>query len=373
MTVRVYRSTDTGAYATLDNSAGALVAVLDSVLVSGYDLGAVSGITRSGSIATITFNAAHGLVGPCNRVTVAGVDQADYNGEQAVTVASPTALTYTVANSPVTPATGTITAVKAGAGWTLPYTGSGTRAYRMGSGNLRYLYVDDNGTTSARAVGYETMTDISDTSGNAFPTSAQFSGGLYLPKSNTTPYRDWIAVTTENSIYFWINCNGTLTSSPIWFFGDFPSQKAVDAYNTAFCAGTSAQFTSGNGVLSCTASVSTVLTGHYIARTAAQTGTSVTAGKFINTAASKTNAMAGAAGLPYPAMDGGLKYSPIYIHEAVLGDVRGQLPGALAPLHIRPLTHLDTFTGTGDYAGKTYLVLTGYSSGQCFIEISNTR
>ena len=65
----------------------------------------VSGITRSGTTATATCSL-HGLsIG--SLVKLGGADQTDYNG--TVTVASiPTAntFTYTVANSPVTPATG---------------------------------------------------------------------------------------------------------------------------------------------------------------------------------------------------------------------------------------------------------------------------
>lgn len=70
----------------------------------------VSGITRTGTTATATCPL-HGLsVGSI--VRVAGADQADYNG--TVTVASiPTAstFTYAVANSPATPATGSMCAV----------------------------------------------------------------------------------------------------------------------------------------------------------------------------------------------------------------------------------------------------------------------
>jgi SPP1 family predicted phage head-tail adaptor len=69
---------------------------------------AVSGITRSGSTATVTTAEAHGFV-TGDYVTHAGAAQAEYNGEFQVTVTNTTVYTVTVAGTPVSPATGTIT------------------------------------------------------------------------------------------------------------------------------------------------------------------------------------------------------------------------------------------------------------------------
>lgn len=67
----------------------------------------VSSLTRSGSTATLTTSTPHSFV-TGQKVVISGATQADYNGAFTVTVTGPTAFTYTVANSPVTPATGTI-------------------------------------------------------------------------------------------------------------------------------------------------------------------------------------------------------------------------------------------------------------------------
>jgi hypothetical protein len=69
---------------------------------------AVTSITRSGTTATVTTTAAHGLE-TGDYVAVEGADQADYNGDFEITVTGTDEFTYTVANSPATPATGTIT------------------------------------------------------------------------------------------------------------------------------------------------------------------------------------------------------------------------------------------------------------------------
>jgi uncharacterized phiE125 gp8 family phage protein len=70
---------------------------------------AVTSITRSSTTATVTTTAAHGY-STGQRVTIAGSDQADYNGTVEITVTGAAMFTFTVANSPTTPATGTMTA-----------------------------------------------------------------------------------------------------------------------------------------------------------------------------------------------------------------------------------------------------------------------
>jgi hypothetical protein len=75
--------------------------------------------------------------------------------------------------------------------------------------------------------------------------------------------------------------------------------------------------------------------------------------------------------------DGGLYLSPIWIHHS--GSIRGYLKGLWAPCHDRPLNHNDTFSGTGNMAGKSFLVqdipawVQNVSQvGQVHIETSNT-
>lgn len=69
---------------------------------------AITSITRAGTTATVATATVHGLA-TGEIVTIAGADQADYNVTATITVTSTTLFTYTVANSPTTPATGTMT------------------------------------------------------------------------------------------------------------------------------------------------------------------------------------------------------------------------------------------------------------------------
>lgn len=69
----------------------------------------VASITRSGSTATATFSTAHQYA-PGTQITIAGADQAEYNGTYTVlSVPTETSLTYQISGTPATPATGTIT------------------------------------------------------------------------------------------------------------------------------------------------------------------------------------------------------------------------------------------------------------------------
>jgi hypothetical protein len=52
--------------------------------------------------------------------------------------------------------------------------------------------------------------------------------------------------------------------------------------------------------------------------------------------------------------------------------VRGLLPGIWFPLHNRPFSPGDTFTGANELAGKTFEVVLASSAGQFFFETSDT-
>jgi hypothetical protein len=78
-----------------------------AVYAIGDDSMAISSITRTLLVATVTTAQPHGLETGC-KVTVSGAGQADYNKTAAITVTGPKTFTYAVANDPVTPATGTL-------------------------------------------------------------------------------------------------------------------------------------------------------------------------------------------------------------------------------------------------------------------------
>jgi len=80
--------------------------------VSNTSSFSVTSITRSGTVATVTTPGEHGYKAGEN-VLIAGANQSDYNGTVGIlSIPTSTTFTYAVANSPATPATGTITVVK---------------------------------------------------------------------------------------------------------------------------------------------------------------------------------------------------------------------------------------------------------------------
>lgn len=67
----------------------------------------ITSITRSGTTATVTFALAHGM-SDGDPLKISGANQSDYSGIFQVSYVSATVVTIEVANSPVTPATGTL-------------------------------------------------------------------------------------------------------------------------------------------------------------------------------------------------------------------------------------------------------------------------
>lgn len=70
----------------------------------------VSSLTRSGSVATLVTSTPHPIGAVNVPITVSGADQSDYNVVEAeiLEIVDGSTLTYSVANSPASPATGTI-------------------------------------------------------------------------------------------------------------------------------------------------------------------------------------------------------------------------------------------------------------------------
>ncbi|CAN5813834.1 hypothetical protein BH20PSE1_BH20PSE1_01000 [soil metagenome] len=373
--VKIFRSTDAGA-AVLSGTAGALITLLDAVLVNGQNSKTVT-ITRSASTATATATA-HGFLAG-QKIVVSGANETEYNIEAYISNVAANTFDYTVSGTPATPATGTITAKQASAGWAKEFSGTNLAAYRPPAGGNRLrLRIDDTGTTNGRGVGYETMSDVNTGTGD-FPTAAQISGGLYWPKSNTADAtaRPWIIAATDRLIIMHVSSSSiaNATNASICVFGDIKSFKSGDAYSTIHIAGTITTTTASNILSLVSTSLGNTASGHYISRSYTQLGTSLNVGKHIDSAKAMSTVSIGSvtSTLVYPnGPDGGLYMSSIWIHEISGPHVRGTIPGLWAPLHNKPLEHLDTVSGTGALAGKTFQALKMYNGSECLLELSDT-
>lgn len=390
MAVYVMRSTDTGA-PTLSGTTGELVTLLDALLVNGYNSKTIT-ITRSGATATASCTS-HGF-NTLQTVKISGADQAEYNGEfRVLTTPDANTFTFTVSGSPATPATGTITCVVAPLGFSTAYTATNKRAYQQKAGtNQFYLRVTDDGTGSAsygRVVGYETMSDI-DTGTNAFPTAAQFSGGLYWGKSSaaSATQRAWRLFSDGKIFYLCIKADGASWTGVA--FGDFKSHIPGDVYNTVLIANSgTVMFSAGNGQELWGASYYYFDTGGantWVARNyAGAVGCDKTT-RYVGFGGTSIRLIIGG-GLDYPLAAGGASMPKIYVMS---GDpataanwrlgTRGELQGFRPFQHQNPtgVADGDTFTGGGDVAGKQYMILgpignnLGISGYNVAFEISDT-
>lgn len=372
MTVRLFYGSETG-LGQSTGVAGALIALLDKILVNGFNSQSLTSITRSGATATVG-KTAHGFRSG-QTVNQSGWDQAEYNGNFVIFNVTANTYDITVTGTPTTPGTGTATGKVAAVGWTKPYNGTNKAVYRPSAGNQFYLRIDDAGTTQARSVGYEAMTDV-DTGTNAFPTAVQFAGGLYWPKSGTAnaTVRDYVVIADEKRFYWIVDqASDSWNTAQGAFFGDIKTYKAGDTYHTLIIAQPTATVSNSSNLYNTATNPATAQSGHYMARAFSQIGGSVACGKIIDYCKANQTTAIGSGGASYPdPVSGSLNVCPVFVHESSVNGIRGELPGVLAPLHARPLNTLDTYEGTDDYAGLNFISVNMYSAAQMHFQINGT-
>lgn len=367
-TVKFYRGDFPGA-PTLNGVAGSMIGVLDECGITGFGSRTATALVVSGGVATLTLasdsenpNLLHSVV------AVDGVTGAmtDLNGEQRVTGATLTALQFPTALADGT-ATGTITVKTAPFGMTKEFTDTNKAVYKFSAPEAAglVLRVDDTGTTTARVVGYETMSSV-DTGAKPFPTAAQYDGGLYWPKSGVadSSVRGWALYSDGRSILPVMFPSATLaTNGSIFGFGDLVSAKSGDAFGVFMSGGASTvattttpdsgqlsygDFTSASGRL-------------FVARSHTFLGTSVSAMK--TSALNTAGALSGRSGysghgVVYPnGPDNGLYLSPVEVICA--GAVRGRIPGMYhTPQDVGNGSTLGQIVeGQGVHSGKRFVAL----------------
>lgn len=262
---------------------------------------------------------------------------------------------------------------KSAAGWTKPFSGTNTASYLGTAGH--YLDVNDAaagaaGAQEANVRGYESMTAVA-TGANPFPTVAQAaSPGLYVRKSATADgtSRGWVLLADGTTFYLFILSGDTAAQYQSFGFGRFYSFKTGDTYRS-FIAAHSATGAGNGGGLDASATVTTASGnqfGWFVPRVQAGTGTSVNIG------------IAGFSnfGTPYNgpnAADGNVYLSRLFLNDAsAAGGLRGYLRGVYSIITAVGLNDGDTFTGTGDFAGRTFLVLNKTRNGGVYFALETS-
>lgn len=258
---------------------------------------------------------------------------------------------------------------KSGAGWTKT-VGTNVAAYRQGAlGSGMSLRVNNSSSVGyARVVGYESMTDV-DTGTNAFPTAAQIAGGLYMTLSNTTDAtaRPWVLAADSGRFYLWVGYNVTTTTGlatvayePMYFFGDIISYKPGDAFPTMLLANVTSSVSVNE--MAGTSLMGALLVGHYMSRSHTSAVGAVQVGKYADTSISMSAIGNGGSAYPDP-VTGSFRVGRIYVSTGAVVSTRGHLPGLWAPLGMMVGAPGDTFSGAGNTAGRSFLLLDSQSSG----------
>lgn len=318
-------------------TAGALLAVLDACLVTGFGLQTAASATVVSGVCTLTLPTTPAMqVGSV--ALVAGATPAGLNGEQRVTAITANTVSFATAEADTTP-TGTITVKLAPAGWLKAFAGTNTGAYKVDpalhpDSTGIFCKVDDTTTTNAKIVGYESMTDISTGLGE-FPTTVQTPLWVFKSDAANTATRAWLVVCDSRMVYVGVHShtNDYLNYAPSWWcFGEFASKKATDAYRFLISGNTDAAgHSEEHGTRSIASTNNTNLT--YVARSYTALGGGV---KTQNTTWPSSYGCSGniAAPLAYPnGPDYGLYLCPADIMEQSPYCLRGRLPGMLMIPH----------------------------------------
>lgn len=362
----------------LSGTAGALIAVLDAVLVNGFGLVSVTGLTVTGGVATATFSAGHSFVTD-SVALFAGATPAGLNGAKRPLTIATNSITFDATGVADGAATGTITAKVAPAGWAKLYTGTNLAVYKptVVEASGCSLRVDDTGTTFARVVGYETMSDI-DTGTGPFPSPPQVPGGMYWNKAsvaNATAI-PWEVFSDDRGFYLsratYVANNAIYTGREVTWFGDINSVKSVDAYGCVLVGARDTTINNSYGLQIRVAPNSPASYLSYLARSHNQVGGAVPCCRWSYSLASDTgalNTISGGTntGTTYPnAANGALITSPVLVIEGSTTDGsvwRGTFPGLYhtpAKVDGAAFTARDVVAATNDLAGRRLVAVVGY-------------
>jgi hypothetical protein len=241
-----YTHTEVGA-PTLNNAAGSLIALLDTLLITGFNTKTVTSISVASGVATAVISG-HGYE-PGKTILVSGATPSGLNGNQVVaSVVDANTVTFAVSGVADGGATGTITAKRAPLGWVKAFAGTNTAVYSRpeAGATTMLLRVDDTGAgvasaTSARGVMVETAAGV-DSYTAAAPTTAQLSGGVWISKgANSATAKAWCAFGDGRTMYLFTDgVSYTLSGYGglhAFAFGDVSSWRAGDAYHCMIIGG----------------------------------------------------------------------------------------------------------------------------------------
>jgi hypothetical protein len=379
-----YDSNDTG-LGGISASAGTLISFLDKVLVNGYNSTTLTSLTCSSSVVTATLNS-HGYRDR-QWVTISGATPSGYNGTWQIITGSTATNTFqfTITGSGLSAATGTLSCNVAPLGWSKPFSGTNLAVYRAPVGNRFYYRIDDTGTTTARIIGYESMTDVN-TGINPFTNNV--SPGNYICKCYTGSNKRAILWGNGSLTQLYIDCDTTnILYAYTGRFGDIISFKSGDpwcGYIASSSGGNSSTTHDGSGI-ACIQGASLnankagiVFTRSYTGVVGAVGGARCGDHRFstssLTSVANPPPGVWGAQGNGITPADGNhWIYPPLVLENYMPRAIEPGIYHGYGAIY----NNLQIFPGTGAYTGKEFMMIyTGQAGngayGFIYAEISNT-
>jgi hypothetical protein len=407
--VKYYHSSMAGA-PQMTNQWGDMTSMLTAVLVTGFNLKAVTAMVRVGDLVTATVGAGHGYLAH-QVLGFSGADQAEYNGEFRLESVSADAVSFRVTGSPATPATGAaITSKVAPLGFELAFSATNKAVYRSQNvlSNRAFLRVDDSldplYTTTyakwAKVTVAENMTSVDTFAGKRAPydptnpTKNEVAAGSGVNVINGW-YKWYHSYTAANSLASTADTNSqvkewliigddigfylSLEYSPkasgygrcMYAFNELKSYKAGDAYKTLLVA-SEKYATAGAAQMSFVQEASEFFlqnsfVGKVLMTDNSQLGNPVRVCTQSNSYGQNPSAPSGtAAFVPFPnPANSGLLVTPVIIREEVsgsaanVGSVRGELPGVYYIPQVRPYGDLTAFDNMNAFPGRRVLLVDG--------------
>lgn len=264
---------------------------------------------------------------------------------------------------------------KAAAGWSIAFTATNKRSYLMPAGAPMYLDVDDSGSGAGGAQeaivrGWEVETAV-ETGTNPWPTVAQVAANVpnwrKSSAASSSP-RGWFLIADDRTFILAILDGDGSSIYKTYYFGDFYSLKSGDPYRNCITVRTTANSSGSNvgnfpilGSSGASASI-----GFYIPRIGAGTGTSVNGGVVtLGFTLDTTSAFTAS-------LDGKIYISRFIVNDSTTSYPRGWLRGVYSIQNPVGLNDGDTFVGSGDFSGRSFVVLKNPQSSGNAIAIETT-
>lgn len=327
-TVKYFTSAMTGA-PTLNNTAGALIAVLDACLVNGWGSQTCSSVVISGGVGTATVPTTPAAIELGVVLFAGATSPTALNSERKVTSVGANTIVFDASDLADGTVAGTITVKVAPAGWVKAFSGTNEAAFKSSNvaASGMYLVVSDAGTTVAAVRGYESLTSISNRI-NGFPLASQAATAVW-PKSSSAATKNWWIVANDRCFYFGVAYSATYPSSyAIFCFGDKVSRRSGDPYRAMlWCLNADPGASVGNAY---SPVGTTIVTSslRYAARSYSGLGSPIVlTPTWLDAAAG--SGLSGYSGRAFPnPADNGVIFSPFLLLEG--SGYRGALPGCYA-------------------------------------------